>query len=98
MSHLRQHFSKVEKAYLIGEAAPVFAGTLGEDVDYEISGTLDKALSHAMDDALKGKVKNPVILMSPACASFDQFPSYAVRGEVFRELVGQIDGFISRVG
>ena len=94
---LRQHFSKVEKAYLIGEAAPVFAGTLGEDVDYEISGTLDKALSHAIDDALRGKVKNPVILMSPACASFDQFPSYAVRGEVFRELVGQIDGFISRV-
>ena len=94
---LRQHFSKVEKAYLIGEAAPIFAGTLGEDVDYEISGTLDKALSHAIDDARNGTVKNPVILMSPACASFDQFPSYAVRGEVFRELVEQIDGFISRV-
>jgi len=90
---LRPHFQKVAKAYLIGEAAPNFAGTLGEEVDFEISGTLDKALDHALQDARHDKNPEPVILMSPACASFDQFSSYAVRGERFRQLVSQIDGF-----
>jgi len=93
---LRQHFSKVAKAYLIGEAAPVFAGTLGADVEFEISGTLEKALCHAVADAKKDDNDEPVILMSPACASFDQFASYAVRGERFRQLVQQLDGFNSR--
>ncbi|MCF6321606.1 MAG: UDP-N-acetylmuramoyl-L-alanine--D-glutamate ligase [Rhizobiaceae bacterium] len=93
---LRPHFSKVAKAYLIGEAAPVFAGTLGADVEFEISGTLEKALCHAVADAKKDNGSERVILMSPACASFDQFPSYAVRGERFRQLVQQIDGFSSR--
>ena len=93
---LRQHFPKVAKAYLIGEAAPLFAGTLGEDVEFEISGTLDKALAHSVTDALNDDRPGPVILMSPACSSFDQFPSYVVRGEKFRELVGQLDGFTPR--
>ena len=90
---LRRHFPKVAKAYLIGEAAPNFAGTLGDEVEFEISGTLDRALTHAVDDAKRDESREPVILMSPACASFDQFPSYAVRGERFRQLVHKIDGF-----
>jgi UDP-N-acetylmuramoylalanine--D-glutamate ligase len=90
---LKRHFPKVAKAYLIGEAAPIFAGTLGDDVDFEISGTLDKALYHALEDARRDKNPEPVILMSPACASFDQFSSYAARGEQFRQLVQKIDGF-----
>lgn len=98
---LRHHFGKVKKAYLIGEAAPVFAGTLGDAVEFEISNTLDKALDHALTDAGHWAEQNenghPVILMSPACASFDQFPSYVVRGEQFRQMVGQTDGFTSRV-
>ena len=93
---LRRHFPKVAKAYLIGEAAPVFAGTLGGEVEFEISGTLDMALLHAINDARGDINPDPVILMSPACASFDQFPSYVIRGEKFRELVYQIDGFTSK--
>jgi UDP-N-acetylmuramoylalanine--D-glutamate ligase len=93
---LRRHFPKVAKAYLIGEAAPVFAGTLGGEVEFEISGTLDMALLHAIDDARGDANPEPVILMSPACASFDQFPSYVIRGEKFRQLVYQIDGFTSK--
>jgi len=90
---LKHHFGKIVKAYLIGEAAPNFAGTLGENVEFEISETLDKALVHALEDARADETPEPVILMSPACASFDQFSSYAERGRYFRELVGQIDGF-----
>lgn len=93
---LRRHFPKIAKAYLIGEAAALFAATLGEEVRYEISETLDKALDHAITDAGRDDAKERVILMSPACASFDQFASYVVRGEVFRELVGNIEGFIPR--
>ena len=93
---LKGHFPKIAKAYLIGEAAPNFAATLGGDVEYEISQTLDKALKHAMADAKSDKHQQPVILMSPACASFDQFSSYVARGEYFRQLVHQADGFISR--
>ncbi len=93
---LRRHFHKVAKAYLMGEAAPIFAGTLGDEVEFEISGTLDKALVHAVEDASADTAPEPVILMSPACASFDQYPSYAVRGERFRQLVHQIDGFTLR--
>ncbi len=93
---LRHHFPKICKAYLIGEAASLFAGTLGDEVVFEISLTLENAFTHALEDARTGKSKEPVILMSPACASFDQFPSYIVRGEKFRQLVGEADGFIAR--
>ncbi len=93
---LKRHFPRIAKAYLIGEAAPIFAGVLGEDVDFEISGTLDKAVHHALEDAGSDKYPEPVILMSPACASFDQFSSYAARGERFRQLIQQVDGFILR--
>ncbi len=93
---LRHHFSRISRAYLIGEAAALFAGTLGESVEYVISQTLDKALRHAVADARCSKDKEPVILMSPACASFDQFPNYAVRGKRFREIVAQVDDFKAR--
>jgi UDP-N-acetylmuramoylalanine--D-glutamate ligase len=90
---LKRHFAKIAKAYLIGESASNFAGTLGENVEFEISGTLDKALVHALEDAKGDESPEPVILMSPACASFDQFSSYAERGRYFRQLVEQIEGF-----
>ena len=93
---LRYHFPKIAKAYLIGEAAANFSATLGDEVEYEISGTLDKAFAHALADAKRDNSGKAVILMSPACASFDQFPNYMVRGEKFREMVGQTDGFKAR--
>ena len=54
---------------------------------YDKAGTLENALDLALRDAAEGGRDNPVILLSPACASFDQFKSYEHRGDVFRALV-----------
>ncbi|MBX3576824.1 MAG: UDP-N-acetylmuramoyl-L-alanine--D-glutamate ligase [Rhizobiaceae bacterium] len=88
---LRSLFPRIAKAYLIGEAAPAFSATLGETVPYEISGTLSSAVNHAAADAAAdgGEV---VVLLSPACASFDQFKNFEVRGDAFRTAVAAIDG------
>jgi UDP-N-acetylmuramoylalanine--D-glutamate ligase len=89
---LRGYFPRIAKAYLIGEAAPSFSATLGEAVPYEISGTLDAAVEHAAADAARDEAGEVVVLLSPACASFDQFKNFEVRGEAFRHLVQAIDG------
>lgn len=82
-------FSHIVKAYLIGEAAPAFAATLGESVRYEISGTLDQAVAHAAADADDDTMSSAVML-SPACASFDQFKNFEVRGDAFVHLVADL--------
>ena len=74
------------KAYLIGEAAQDFADTLAGRVPNEVVGTLDAAVAKAARDA-QASGKPSVVLLSPACASFDQFPNFEVRGDRFRELV-----------
>ena len=87
-SRCAAYFPRIAKAYLIGEAAPAFSATLGEAVPYEISGTLDAAVEHAA--ARRGARREPaksVVLLSPACASFDQFKNFEVRGEAFRAAV-----------
>jgi len=80
---LRPLFGRLAKAYLIGEAAPAFAATLGEAVPYEISGTLDTAVAHAAADAAASNSGEPVVLLAPAAASFDQFRNFEKRGEAF---------------
>ena len=52
---------------------------------HEITGTLDKALAAAARDAEASAAREPVVLLSPACASFDQYRNFEVRGEAFRE-------------
>jgi UDP-N-acetylmuramoylalanine--D-glutamate ligase len=84
-------FLRIVKAYLIGEAAPAFAVTLGDAAAYEISGTLEQALAHAAADAAKDPQASCVML-SPACASFDQFKNFEVRGDAFVSLVAALDG------
>src|SRR5262249_38458098 len=71
-------FPRTRKAYLIGEAAAEFAGTLEGQVACEVVGTLDKAVEQAARDAAASAAGEPVVLLSPACASFDQFPSFEV--------------------
>ncbi|HHZ08330.1 MAG TPA: UDP-N-acetylmuramoyl-L-alanine--D-glutamate ligase [Rhizobiales bacterium] len=88
---LRSFFPRIAKAYLIGEAAPAFAATLGEAVPFEISGTLAAAVEHAAQDASEDGAE-AVVLLSPACASFDQFRNFEVRGEAFRQAVAAIPG------
>jgi UDP-N-acetylmuramoylalanine--D-glutamate ligase len=91
---LRAFFPRVARAYLIGEAAPAFAATLGDAAPFEISGTLDAAVAHAARDAAMDGGK-AVVLLSPACASFDQFKNFEVRGDAFRSAVQALDGFVS---
>ena len=94
---LRSYFPRVAKAYLIGEAAPAFSATLGEAVPYEISGTLAAAVEHAAHDAARDAYGEAVVLLSPACASFDQFKNFEIRGEAFRQAVHAIGG-VSPIG
>src|SRR6185312_278897 len=68
---LAEFFPRIRKAYLIGEAAEEFARTLDGKVPYEITGTLSRAVDVATDDAEDSGLKEPVVLLSPACASFD---------------------------
>ena len=86
ITSLAEFFPRIVKAYLIGEAAQGFADTLAGRVPNEIVGTLDAAVANAARDA-QASGKPSVVLLSPACASFDQFPNFEVRGERFRELV-----------
>lgn len=90
---LAPYFPRVAKAYLIGEAAPDFARTLEGKVPYLQAGTLQKALESAASDASGADFDEPVILLSPSCASFDQFPNFEVRGDTFRALAAGLKGF-----
>ena len=83
---LRHLFPRVRKAYLIGEAADDFARTLGGSVAHEQCGTLDVAVERAAQDAMGSEAREPVVLLSPACASYDQFANFEKRGNAFREL------------
>jgi UDP-N-acetylmuramoylalanine--D-glutamate ligase len=88
---LTSFFPRIRKAYLIGEAAPEFSGTLGT-VAHEISQTLDVAVAHAARDAEASGLTDAVVLLSPACASFDQYRNFEIRGTKFRELVQALPG------
>ncbi|MCP5433253.1 MAG: UDP-N-acetylmuramoyl-L-alanine--D-glutamate ligase [Alphaproteobacteria bacterium] len=83
---LAPYFPRIVRAYLIGEAAPAFAATLGSKVPHEMCGTLDKALAAASREAL-ADARSSVVLLSPACASFDQYRNFEIRGDHFRDLV-----------
>lgn len=84
-------FDRIAKAYLIGEAAAGFAATIGAHAPFEISGTLDQAISAADRDAAEDPAEMPVVLLSPACASFDQYRNFEVRGDAFVSLVSALD-------
>ena len=92
ISELAEFFPRVRRAYLIGEAAEGFARVLDGEVDYEISGTIEAAVEAAARDAEASAHAEPVVLLSPACASFDQFSSFYVRGDAFRDAVGALSG------
>ena len=83
---------RVAKAYLVGEAADEFARTLDGKAAHESCGTLDKAVARALEDAKASGEENPIVLLSPACASFDQFKDFEARGQAFREAVETLGG------
>jgi UDP-N-acetylmuramoylalanine--D-glutamate ligase len=84
---LAEFFPRIRKAYLIGEAAIEFAGTLNGKVPYELNGAMAAAVAAAARDAAASGLKEPVVLLSPACASFDQYPNFEVRGKAFTDIV-----------
>ena len=89
---LTEYFPRIRKAYLIGEAAQEFAGTLGDSVPHEISETLEVAVANAARDAEASGLSDPIVLLSPACASFDQYRNFEIRGARFRDLVTALPG------
>lgn len=89
-------FARIAKAYLIGAASDQFAATLDGKVDYERSGTLEIAVKAAARDAAASAAAEAVVLLSPACASYDQFKNFEVRGEKFRALVAALPGVDDR--
>jgi UDP-N-acetylmuramoylalanine--D-glutamate ligase len=91
IASLAAFFPRMRKAYLIGAAAPEFAATLDGKVDHVVSGTLDHAVAAAARDAAACG-RDAVVLLSPACASYDQFENFEKRGNAFRELVLKLAG------
>jgi UDP-N-acetylmuramoylalanine--D-glutamate ligase len=80
----------VRRAYLIGEAAERFERDLSGKVKTTRSETLARAMRDAFADARKENAAGAVVLLSPACASFDQFANFEARGDAFRAEVTKI--------
>ncbi|NVK20194.1 MAG: UDP-N-acetylmuramoyl-L-alanine--D-glutamate ligase [Methylocystaceae bacterium] len=88
IAQLKNQLSTIKKAYLIGAAEDDFAQTLDGLLPYQRCQTLDVATKAAFKDA---KETGGVVLLSPACASWDQFASFEARGDAFKEIVHTLD-------
>ena len=80
------HFGHVRTAYTIGEASDLFERILAPHIPVAECGDLAHAVLRAASDAQPGET----VLLSPACASFDQFTDFEARGDAFRRLVGAL--------
>ena len=86
-------YPRIQKAYLIGEAADAFAASLDGKAAISMAGTLAEATRRAFADAAAHAAttgQEAVVLLSPACASFDQFADFEARGDAFRAIVQSI--------
>lgn len=88
IASLAPFFGRIAHAYLIGAAADAFAQELNGKVPYTVCGTMERAVESAAADAARDEGQGEaVVLLSPACASFDQYRNFEKRGDHFRELV-----------
>jgi UDP-N-acetylmuramoylalanine--D-glutamate ligase len=87
-------FARVREAFLIGQASDDFARTLG-NVPHRLCGDLQTAVRAAYEAADASDAVAPVVLLSPACASFDQYRNFELRGAHFRALVEKLPQFRS---
>ena len=92
LSGLESCYPRIVEAFLIGEAEADFARALKDRVAVRRCGTLDAAVPEARARALAEGRPGAVVLLSPACASFDQFTDFEARGETFRKLVEALPG------
>ncbi|MBN2753210.1 MAG: UDP-N-acetylmuramoyl-L-alanine--D-glutamate ligase, partial [Rhodospirillaceae bacterium] len=93
ITSLTRYFPRVIKAYLIGQAADDFAKTIGSTIPFVHCGTLKAATAlccaEAEAFAAAHSGRRPVVMLSPSCASWDQFASFEARGDAFRAQVLQ---------
>lgn len=90
LSAIMDRLDNVRSAYLIGEAAESFEAQLGDRVKCIQCGDLQTAMLRAKEDASSSGYGAPAVLLSPACASYDQFKSFVERGDRFRDLVNEL--------
>ena len=87
---LAPHFGRLRHTFLIGRATEEFAATLGDTVPFTRCGDLATAVKAASAQARHDGVPGAVVLLSPACASYDQFRNFEERGDAFRHLVAEL--------
>lgn len=93
LTALAEYFPKVRQAFLIGEAIDSFGQVLqASGVSVVESGDLEQAVEDARRAALSSGLGKPTVLLSPACASFDQFQNFEERGDIFCQLVKDLPG------
>ena len=89
---LASYFDRIRHAFLIGEATELFAGQLEGKLPYSRCGDLQSALDAAHALAQSEAAGPAVVLLSPACASWDQWKSYEHRGDAFRAMARALPG------
>lgn len=91
-------FGRVVHAFLVGKSSDAFAVTLDGKVPYARCDDLETALAQAHAMAQRERRPDAVVLLSPACASYDQWPSFEVRGDAFRTLARALPGAMIEAG
>ncbi|NNJ74211.1 MAG: UDP-N-acetylmuramoyl-L-alanine--D-glutamate ligase, partial [Anderseniella sp.] len=91
---LQPHFHRIAKAYLIGQDAALLADALEGKTAYITCDSMQAAVEQAAQDAAGDTSEHGeiAVLLSPACASFDQYPNFEMRGDDFRACVLALDG------
>jgi len=92
ITSLAPYFTRLRHVFLIGNATGEFAATLDGKVPYTRCGDLAAAVAAASERARGEHAPGAAVLLSPACASYDQFPNFEVRGDTFRRLVSELPG------
>jgi UDP-N-acetylmuramoylalanine--D-glutamate ligase len=93
---LAPYFGRLRHTFLIGRATEEFAATLEGSVSFTRCGDLATAVAAASAQARHDGVPGAVVLLSPACASYDQFKNFEERGDIFRGLVEELREASSR--
>ena len=91
LSVMRSGYNNVAKAFLIGETEDDFADELDGRLAYQRCGDLQSAVRAAFEQARRDGKTNPVVLLSPAAASFDQFANFEARGAIFAQQALQLE-------
>lgn len=90
INSLRPYFSTIKHAFLFGEATPVFVPILKDNLPYTLCETLKEAVEKASALAFAHQEQGAVVLLAPACASFDQYPDFEARGNDFCDVVKKV--------